>query len=312
MAKTVVVLGSAGRIGNAAAQAFLDAGYRVKAATRDGRAVLAGTEPVAADAMNVEQLRKAFAGADVIFNGLNPLYPEWKAVALPMARNIMGAMHETGALHLFPGNVYVFGSPMPPVLREDTPHKPSTVKGKFRFDMEALFRREADAHGTRTIVLRAGDFFGAGSGSWFDLVLTGALAKGKFAAPGPMNLPHAWAYLPDLVATFARAPDVADQLAPYEALHFPGYTATLGQMKAAIEQAVGRPLKTSTLPWWRLRLTTPFNAMNREIYEMRYLWDEAHSLQSGRLEKLIGPLPKTPLDEAVAKTLGQTGLKAAA
>jgi hypothetical protein len=29
--------------------------------------------------------------------------------------------------------------------------------------------------------------------------------------------------------------------------------------------------------------------MNRELYEMRYLWDEAHSLQSDRLEKLVGP-----------------------
>jgi hypothetical protein len=34
-----------------------------------------------------------------------------------------------------------------------------------------------------------------------------------------------------------------DQLEPYTALHFPGYTATLGQMKSGIEQAIGRPLK---------------------------------------------------------------------
>lgn len=312
MAKTVVVLGAAGRIGKAAAQAFLDAGYRVKAATRDGRTVLAGTEPVKADAMNVAQLRAAFNGADVIFNGLNPLYPEWKTVALPMARNIMDAMRGSGALHLFPGNVYVFGSPMPPVLREDTPQSPTTAKGRIRLDMEALFRREAEQHGTRTIVLRAGDFFGAGSGSWFDLVLTAKVGSGVFTTPGPMNLPHAWAYLPDLVATFARLPAIADQLAPYEALHFPGHTATLGQMKAAIEKAAGKPLKVSNLPWWGLRLTTPFNAMNREIYEMRYLWEEAHSLQSERLEKLIGPLPNTPLDAAIARTLGTATARLAA
>lgn len=312
MAKTVVVLGAAGRIGKAAAQAFLDAGYHVRVATRDGRAVLPGTEPAKADAMSVEQLRAAFTGADVIFNGLNPLYPEWKTVAMPMARNIMGAMRGSGALHLFPGNVYVYGTPMPQVLREDTPQNPTTVKGKIRLDMEALFRREAEEHGARTIVLRAGDFFGAGSGSWFDLVLTAKLKDGVFTTPGPMNLPYAWAYLPDLVAAFARLPDVADRLALYETLHFPGYTVTLGQMKAAIEQAAGKPLKVSKLPWWGLRLTTPFNAMNREIYEMRYLWDEAHSLQSGRLEKLIGPLPATPLNAAIAQTLDGLVIKAAA
>lgn len=312
MAKTVVILGAAGRIGKAAAQAFLDAGYRVKAATRDGRAVLPGTEPVKADAMSIDQLGAAFSGTDVIFNGLNPLYPEWKTVALPIARNIMDAMRGSGALHLFPGNVYGFGSPMPPVLREDTPQKPTAVKGQIRVEMEQLFRKEAQTHGTRTIVVRAGDFFGSGSGSWFDLVLTSGLAKGKFTAPGPTNLPHAWAYLPDLTATFARLPDIANQLEPYTALHNPGYTATLGQMKSGIEQAIGRPLRTSMLPWWALRLTTPFSPMNRELYEMRYLWDEPHSLQSDRLEKLVGPLSATPLDQAIVQTLGVSQLMQAA
>jgi nucleoside-diphosphate-sugar epimerase len=186
MAKTVVVLGAAGRIGKAAAQAFLDAGYRVKAATRDGRAVLPGTEPVKADAMSIDQLRAAFAGADVIFNGLNPLYPEWKTVALPMARNIMDAMRGSGALHLFPGNVYGFGSPMPPVLREDTPQKPTAVKGQIRVDMEQLFRKEAQTHGTRTIVAARRRFFRRGQRQ---LVRSRAhqpkLAKGQFfSAPG--------------------------------------------------------------------------------------------------------------------------------
>lgn len=188
-----------GRIGKAAAQAFLD-GYQVKAATRDGRAVLPGTEPVAADAMNAGQLRAAFAGADVIFNGLNPPYPEWKTVALPMARNIMDAMRGSGALHLFPGNVYAFGSPMPPVLRENTPQRPSTIKGQIRLEMETLFRKEAESHGTRTIVLRAGDFFGAGSGSWFDQALTSRIDKGQFFSPGDMNTPHAWAYFTRLTS----------------------------------------------------------------------------------------------------------------
>jgi len=32
------------------------------------------------------------------------------------------------------------------------------------------------------VVIRAGDFFGAGSGSWMDLVITKSLRQGKLAA----------------------------------------------------------------------------------------------------------------------------------
>lgn len=300
--KTVLVLGAAGRVGKATAQAFLNAGYRVRTATRDGRSVLPGAEPVKADAMDVAQLRAAFAGADIIFNGLNPPYEKWQAVALPMARNVMEAMRGSAALHLFPGNVYAFGSPMPPVLREDTPQRPTALKGQIRVDMEALFAAEAKAHVTRTIVLRAGDFFG-GKGGWFDQAVTSRLTKGVFVAPGPMELPHAWAYLPDLAATFVRVADVADQLEPFTALHFPGHTTTLAELKRSMEAARGKPLKTSALPWWLIRLSAPFMPMNRELLEMRYLWQEPHQLQSARLARLIGEVPHTPLDEAIRQTL---------
>lgn len=312
MAQTVLILGAAGRVGLAVAQAFLDAGFRVKAATRNGRAVMSGTEPVAVDAMDTAQLRTAIAGVDVVFNGLNPPYTEWKSAAMPMARNVMHAMRGSGALHLFPGNVYSFGSPMPNVLREETPQRPTANKGKIRVEMEELFAREAREHGTRTIILRAGDFFGGGPGSWFDLALTSRIKSGVFVAPAAMNLPHAWAYLPDLAATFAKLPAISSQLAPFETLHFPGHTVTLADMKSGIEKALGRPLKTSTLPWWALRLTTPFSAMNREILEMRYLWDEEHRLVSDKLQQLVGPVPHTPLNEAIARAIGQTPFQAAA
>ena len=103
-----------------------------------------------------------------------------------MAENVMAACHANGAWHLMPGNVYNFGSPMPEVLTEETPHLPTTEKGRIRCVLEKLFRREADAGRVRTILLRAGDFFGGkGTGSWFDLVIASKLAKGVYTAPGP-------------------------------------------------------------------------------------------------------------------------------
>jgi nucleoside-diphosphate-sugar epimerase len=169
----IAVLGARGRLGRVVAKAFLDAGYEVRAVTRDGKlpAEFSGAEAVVADALDRQSLIRATQGADIVFNGLNPIYSDWSTV-LPMAENVMAACHANRALHLFPGTVYNFGSPMPAVITEETPQRPTTEKGRIRVAMEELFRREAAAGRVRTVLLRAGDFFGGkGTGSWFDLVV---------------------------------------------------------------------------------------------------------------------------------------------
>lgn len=43
--------------------------------------------------------------------------------------------------------------------------------------------------------------------------------------------------------------------------------------------------------------------MWRELAEMRYLWDVPHRLSGDRLASLLGPIPATPLDQALEETL---------
>ncbi|TGT93104.1 oxidoreductase, partial [bacterium M00.F.Ca.ET.155.01.1.1] len=114
-----------------------------------------------------ESLIRATEGVDIIFNGLNPIYTDW-GKCTPMAENVMAACLANNTLHLFPGTVYNYGSPMPQVITVASPFHPTTEKGRIRVAMEYLFRREAEAGRVRTILLRAGDCFGGtGSGSWF-------------------------------------------------------------------------------------------------------------------------------------------------
>ncbi|RUY61120.1 NAD-dependent epimerase/dehydratase family protein, partial [Mesorhizobium sp. M7A.F.Ca.CA.001.05.1.1] len=251
---------------------------------------------------------EGLAVESVTGNGLNPIYTDW-GKCLPMAQNVMAACHANGALHLFPGTVYNYGSPMPAVISEDTPFHPTTQKGRIRCAMEELFRREADAGRVRTILLRAGDFFGGtGSGSWFDLIVAAKINKGIYTAPGPVDLVHEWAYLPDFAVGFVALARNLDKLGFYEALNFPGHAVTDLQIKAAAEKAIGRPLKMTSMPWWVLRAGSPFVAMWREIVSMSYLRFEPHQLASIRLEGIVGEIPHTPLDQAVAEALGDIGI----
>jgi nucleoside-diphosphate-sugar epimerase len=306
----IAILGANGRLGRVVGKAFIDAGFDVRAVTRTGKvpAELDGATAVAGDALDRESLIGATQGIDIVFNGLNPVYTDW-GKCMPMAENVIAACRANGALHLFPGTVYNYGSPMPQVISEATPFHPTTEKGRIRCAMEDLFRGEAEAGRVRTIVLRAGDFFGGtGSGSWFDLVVAAKIAKGVYTAPGPADLTHEWAYLPDFAVGFVGLAKNLDKLGVYEAINFPGHAITDLDMKAAAEKALGRKLKLSFMPWWVLRGGSPFVAMWREIVSMSYLRLEAHRLVSTRLEEVIGEIPHTPLDQAVKEALKDIGI----
>ncbi|RWG83059.1 MAG: NAD-dependent epimerase/dehydratase family protein [Mesorhizobium sp.] len=310
----IAILGANGRLGRVVAKAFIAAGFDVRAVTRTGKvpAELKGAVAVAGDALDCQSLIRATEGVDIIFNGLNPIYTDW-GKCLPMAENVMAACRANNALHLFPGTVYNYGSPMPEVITEETPFHPTTEKGRIRCAMEELFRREAEAGRVRTIVLRAGDFFGGtGSGSWFDLVVAAKMEKGAYTAPGPAGLTHEWAYLPDFAVAFVGLARNLDKLGSYEALNFPGHAVTDLDIKAAAERALGRKLKLSFMPWWVLRAGSPFVAMWREIVSMSYLRFQPHRLVSARLEEVIGEIPHTPLDQAVAEAMQDIGIAVAA
>lgn len=45
----------------------------------------------------------------------------------------------------------------------------------------------------------------------------------------------------------------------------------------------------------------------RELIEMRYLWQKPLRLNGAKLERTLGTVPHTPLDEAVAATLRSMG-----
>lgn len=311
-ARTVAVLGASGRLSREVARAFHRAGWHVIAVTRSGDsdalANLEGIELRAADALDQQALTAATAGADVIFNGLNPLYTDWAKKALPMAENALAAAEKHHALHLFPGNVYNFGSTLPETLTPETPQRPDHRKAHIRCEMEALFEQAAASGKARTTILRAGDFFGGdGTGSWFDLVIAKRTGKNIFTWPGRRDIPHAWAYLPDLAEAFVRLAEKADSLPAFSHFHFGGHNVSGLEMHAAAEKALGRKLKRASLPGIVLSIAGLFSAMMRETKEVFYLWQKPHRMDGSALEAVIGPLPHTPLDQAVHDALAALG-----
>jgi nucleoside-diphosphate-sugar epimerase len=322
--RTVLVLGANGRFGRAAVLAFASAGWQVLAQLRrTPRAPLpAGVRLLQADALDVATLARDAAGAQIVVHGLSPRYTAWATALPPQTAAVLALARALGATLMVPGNVYNFGRALPPRLTEATPFVPDHPKAAQRIAVEAALQQAAQADGVRSIVIRAGDFLGD-AGTWADLAMLKGLGArlargqaGRFTRMGPADLPHAWAWLPDLAATFERVAALQlaqpGRLAPHTVLHFAGHTLSQAALQQALESALGQPLQTAAFPWWVLRLASPVAPMLRALVQMRYLWQRPHQLDGQALASLLaGDVPHTPLPVLARALLAQAGAGAA-
>jgi nucleoside-diphosphate-sugar epimerase len=306
----ILVLGAAGQLGRAAAQAFRAAGWNVASLLRRsaGSAIAPGTELIEADARDTAAVVEAARGADVVLNALNVPFTQWATAAMPFAESAIAAARGAGATLVFPGNLYVYGAKIPAIVDETTPIDPTSRKGGIRAAIEARLRAAAD-EGTQVIILRSGDFFGAGAGSYFDRLLVRDIASGGLTYPGPLDVVHEWAYLPDFAETLRRLVAARSGLPPFAQFGFPGHAVTGREMVGAISRACGRGFKVSGMPWTMLRLLGAVVPVFRELSDVAYLWSTPHAIDGTRLAAVIGDIPFTPLDRAVASALLELGIR---
>jgi nucleoside-diphosphate-sugar epimerase len=281
MSGTILVLGASGNIGSRVAEAFAAAGWTVRRFVR-------GTDMTA-----------AAMGADVIFNGLNPpMYHDWARLIPEITTAVIAAGLASGATVVIPGNVYPYGAEPAP-WGPETPHRPVARKGRIRAEMEARLKA-ACAQGLRVIILRAGDFLDERSRTTaMNAFYLRRVKAGVITAGGAVDVPRAYAYLPDMaravVALVARRAD----LPGFADIPFAGLTFTMTELRDALAQRMGRPLAIRPFAWWMMRLLGPFWELARELPEMRYLYDTPHRLDPGPLQAILPGFAGATLAEVV-------------
>ncbi|HEX7884468.1 MAG TPA: NAD(P)H-binding protein [Phenylobacterium sp.] len=309
-----LVIGATGGLGGELADQLVAGGWRVRALHRDPERARAqtgrtGLEWVKGDASIKADVVRAAEGATVLVHGANtPGYRNWGTLHMPMLENSIAAARASGARILFPGAVYNFGPDAFPSLREDQPQKPVTRKGAIRVKLEQALRDAADT-GVRSLVVRAGDFISKRPGtSW---LAQGMVKSGRpvsaLVYPGPLEIAHGWAYLPDLAETFVRLLEAPERLADFEVFHMRGYAVTGHEFVAALQTVAGRKIAVQRLPWFAVAAVSPFNETFRETLELRYLWDRPVLMDNAKLVAHLGAEPQTPLTEALRTALAGMG-----
>ncbi|WP_261529194.1 NAD-dependent epimerase/dehydratase family protein [Burkholderia multivorans] len=311
-----LVLGASGGIGGEVARQLRDAGWQVRAlkrglaseaAERDGIAWIRG------DALDRDAVVCAARGCSVIVHAVNPPgYRNWAEQVLPMIDNTIAAATAARATVVLPGTIYNFGPDAFPLLREDAPQRPVTRKGAIRVELERRLAA-ASAHGVRTIVVRAGDFFGAHAGNnWFGQALVKAgQPVTAIRVPNRPGVGHQWSYVPDVARAMVELIERRDTLEPFARFHLGGHWDADGTQLAhavrGVAQRHGLRPAVRRFPWWLVWAAAPFVTTLREMLEMRYLWREPLRMDNACITAVLGREPLTPLDTAVEAALTELG-----
>ena len=314
VAPMVLILGARGRLGLAATRAFAQAGWNVRAQVRPGATgpSMAGVQWICARPEDTQALAAEAQGAQVVVHALNPAYTHsaWRRHAPALMGAAIDVTRALAATLVLPGSVYNYGSAMPPVLREDTPQTAQDFKGRMRIALEQRLQAATQDGSLRAIVLRAGDFFG-GAGSWLDLAIAKHLRRGTITWPGPLDVGHPWAYLPDLARALVRVAEERHRVAAFDTLHFTGQQVTGEQWTQVLATVAAEQgwatdaasVRVGQLPWPLLRVAGLVVPTFAAMADVRYLWNTPHRLDNSRLCALIGDEPHTPFEQAVRGAL---------
>jgi nucleoside-diphosphate-sugar epimerase len=320
MSSTVLILGASGSLGAALVSAFASAGWHVIAQTRSHTAAPSGSYPAniqwlhadMADATNIAAYTQ-LGSVQVVVHAVNPAYTRWAAEAKPLLQAAINISLHFKATLMFPGNVYNYGAGMPYLLKENTLQQPTSLKGGIRMDMEQQLEQAAKLHRLRSVVVRAGDYFGGGAGSWFDSWIVKGAPQGQMGYMGPVGIDTPWAYVPDLARAFVQVAQRRAQLNTFETLHFAGHQLRREDWEQKMHQAslqlgwlqAGQTMNVHPMPWGLIGSLAWAVPKWRELAEMRYLWHTPHALEGKKLAQLLGKEPHTDIENALMQALLQ-------
>ena len=305
-----VVLGT-GPAGSTLAAHLADAGHRVRAVDRAGKAPRhAGIEHFTADLTDAREGKRAVEGAAVIYHCVNVAYHLQVEVMPQIATSVLDAARASGARLVVLDTLYPYGEADGEWITEQTPWATTTQKGRMRAELDRRYLEAHAAGDVRVVAGRSADFFGPGvlnstlGATAFPAALTGE----PVLAFGDIGLPHSYTFIGDVARGLAALGQ--DSTGDGRVWHLPTEPArTTREVHALIEDRVGRPLNVVTLD--RPEPYGPFDETFMASYEeMFYQHTMPQNMVSDAFEAQFGIHP-TPLPEALDATVdwyrGQLG-----
>jgi nucleoside-diphosphate-sugar epimerase len=305
----IALFGAAGAIGQSIASALRSQNqpYRVvgrsEASLRKSFGADGLAEIVTWNPDSPASVEAAASGIDTLIYLVGVNYWQFELHPQLMRKTLDGSIAAGVKRIVLIGTVYPYGRAQSTPVREDHPRMPHTYKGKMRKAQEDLLM-QADAAGQiQATVLRLPDFYGPGvEASLLHGAANAAINGGTADLVGPIDRPHEFVFVPDVGPVVVRLMNEAGAYGKIWHLAGAGTTTQL-ELVQEMERQVGHPIKRRVAGKGMLRVIGLFKPLVRELVEMHYLQTDPVILDDGALQRLIGPVPKTPYREGIRQTL---------
>lgn len=309
---TVAIIGASGAIGHSVVDAFHASGVKLRLVGRRRPPLEAvagpGDEIVLADVITPDGCRSALAGVDAAVYALGlPYTDEASALYPPMMEAFAAAARQQGVKRvLLITNVYSYGRPLTPLVAEDHPRNPCSLKGEYRKKQEDILLAAASPT-LEPIVLRLPDFYGPKvENSLLTLTVQSAAKGATGTLLGPVDSPHEFVFTPD-VGPVVQA--LIEHEGPVSGAYNLAGAGIITQRELAslLYRAAGHDPKYRVLPPWQQSLVGLFMPVLRELSKVRYLHETPVLLDDARLRSLLPDLRKTPYEEGARLTVAAAG-----
>ncbi|QXV67154.1 NAD-dependent epimerase/dehydratase family protein [Mucilaginibacter achroorhodeus] len=302
------ILGAGGPVANALTDELIKNKKKVRLVSR--RPVDVKAENVSwqkADLLELEQLRQATKGSDVIYLCAGLVYDAdiWRQQWPVIIRNVIKVTQEYNARMIFFDNIYMYGLVNGPIT-EETPYKPVSKKGEVRAEIAAMVMNEVKAGKLNATIARAPDFYGTTSTNAFlDLMVLAKYAKKQSAQwMGDPSKLHNFIYIPDAgraMYLLGQSPESDNQI-----WHLPTAPVMTGhqflQLAATIYGVKPKFMRINKFMLWALGL---FNKLIAGTVEMYYQTDHDYNFNSDKFERAFNFKPTSYEDgiREVARTI---------
>ena len=306
----IALFGASGAMGRSVAAALRAEGRAYRVVGRGEAALRAafGHDPLAERVCwnpdDPASVRQAAQGVETLVYMVGVNYWQFALHPRLMRQTLEGAIAAGVQNVVLIGTIYPYGRlrTANPV-REDHPRAPHTFKGRMRKAQEDLLLQAHAAGRIRATVLRLPDFYGPGvASSLLHSAIEAAAHGGVAQMLGPIDRPHEFVYVPDVgpvVLRLGRHPQAYGRT-----WHLAGSGATTQQaLLQELERLAGRPLRRRIAGKTLLRLAGLFNPLMRELVEMHYLVTDPLILDDTALQRLVGPIAKTPYAQGLRESV---------
>jgi len=239
----ILVTGASGHLGRRLVARLLEKGEKVRILVHDKDLRITGVEIIRGDILDVDAVKKATEGADVIYHlaALVDYGPVPKELMYRV--NVIGTKNlldcSNGAKVIYMSSTSVYGSRMRAnPATENTPCNPSNYYGKTKLMAERLVLEKGG------VALRAPVIYGPGFNDGFDFVLS-QIRKGKMRIVGSGKNRIQWVHVDDLVQALVLAKDKARAGEVY--LIAGDETKTQSELFSLLAKYLGSPAPSKTV-----------------------------------------------------------------